>query len=306
MTKNSSTGGYILPAAATPYPENLSFAQFLQQVLVGISGLDGMLVRPRWAVYPAKQPDIFTNWLAYGVSSIKPDANLYSDVSPPTFASGFIELVCNPNNGDTLTVNSILITFVSVLTTGNQILIGGTVMETSNSLQSFLSTSSISQIAAATYTLNANVITVTAALVGTGGNAFTLSATGQTVLVSGPTLTAGSTDGNISQRHEELEIQCAFYGPYCQEYSSLVRDGFSIQQNLEALRSANMGFVYTSPALHVPDLINERWVDRIEMSVFLRREIMRSYPVLTLVSVSGKITAALDNSVKTVNFEVNV
>jgi hypothetical protein len=98
-----------------------------------------------------------------------------------------------------------------------------------------------------------------------------------------------SEGGNVFYRHEELEILCTFWGPEADEISSITRDGFQISQNRDALNSANMGFKGTSPAHRVPDLVNERWVDRYEMSVFLRRERIRAYPILTFVSASGNI-----------------
>lgn len=181
----SNLPGYLTPSSTQGLPGSLTLNQFLQTVMVGVSGLDGALVRPRWQVAPAKQPDLNVNWMALGITSNTADAHSYVNLLP---------------------------------------------------------------------------------------------------------------DGtNTSQRHETLELQCAFYGPEALGYASLVRDGFEIQQNLDALRSANMGFVSTTPALHMPELVNERFIDRIEMGVSLRREIKRVYAILSFISASGRVHTVLGN-----------
>ncbi len=184
---------YLLPKSTVPISGNLTLNQFIQTVLVGISGLNGTLVRPKWQIAPPKMPDISINWLAYAVVEAAPDANAYTALNPE---------------------------------------------------QQY-----------------------------------------------------------VSQRHQDLRIQCAFYGPNAMELANTVQDGFQIPPNRQALFLANMGFVSTGACLHIPDLVNERWVDRVEMEVRLRREIQRVYGVPVLVSAAGTINTVLQNGEYTFDWQ---
>lgn len=176
---------YKLPTSTDPIPHGLNLTQFIQTVLVGVSGIDGTLVRPEWQSAPPKAPDVFVDWIAFGIKNLVPDANGYLDVN--------------------------------------------------------------------------------------------------------------EDEETVSQRHEELEIDCSLYGPNGITLAELIRDGFQIPQNRWGLQSANMDFTSVGAATNVPDLYNERWVGRVKMSVFLRREVRRVYPILTLVSASGKIHSVVGN-----------
>lgn len=180
-----TTPGYLLPQSTLPLPKNLNLTQFIQTVLVGVSGLPGTLVRPKWQTEPPKQPDIEVDWMAFGIEIATPDANGY------------------------LAVNI-----------------------------------------------------------------------------------DGSSD---SQRHEDLEVSCDIYGPQALAIAGIIRDGFQVPQNRDALFVANMGFVNVSGARRIPDLVNERFINRRVMSVFLRREIQRTYAIPTLLSANGTIYTVTGN-----------
>jgi hypothetical protein len=175
----SSTGGYAQPSYTQGNPKGLNLTQFLQTVFAGLTNLPGTLVRPKWQPEEPEQPDIKTNWLAYGIAS-----------QQPTF-TGYIA------------------------------------MQPDNTTQ--------------------------------------------------------------YQRQEQLEIQISVYGPDALEVLGLITDGFQIPQNQAGLLSANMGLVEVTKALHIPELINERFFNRYEMTVVLNRQVQRLYPILKFLSATGTI-----------------
>lgn len=174
-----SLSSYILSKSTVPVAPKLTLTQFIQTVFVGITGIPGTLVRPKWQVEPPEQPDLTVDWMALGIEVLTPDANGY--LWPDT--NGAVQY----------------------------------------------------------------------------------------------------------QRHELLEVTCAIYGPAAIGTYSLIRDGFQIPQNLYALRAANMGFVEVGPGRHIPDLVHQRFINRIQTSVYLRREVQRVYPIPTLIAANGVI-----------------
>jgi hypothetical protein len=70
---DSSTGGYLSPAVASPPLEDDALTAIFQQMIVGIAGLPGNMVRPRWQPNPPKQPEPTTNWCALGIAVQAPD-----------------------------------------------------------------------------------------------------------------------------------------------------------------------------------------------------------------------------------------
>lgn len=71
---DSSTGGYLSPSSTGGDLNDASLSQFLQQVVVGIVGLPGSMVRPRWQAEPPNIPDFGANWAAIGPGPRKRDS----------------------------------------------------------------------------------------------------------------------------------------------------------------------------------------------------------------------------------------
>ena len=64
---------YVLTIPAAP-AEDADLDAVLQGMVVGVTGLDGSLVRPRWQAISPKQPEPGTDWCAIGVLESTPDA----------------------------------------------------------------------------------------------------------------------------------------------------------------------------------------------------------------------------------------
>lgn len=71
MANTSATGGYLSPGSPLP-PEDAALDAIFQQAIVGITGLDGTLVRPRWQAVVPQQPEPSTNWCAFGITDTGP------------------------------------------------------------------------------------------------------------------------------------------------------------------------------------------------------------------------------------------
>ncbi|MFT2520511.1 hypothetical protein ACMWQB_30330, partial [Escherichia coli] len=62
----SATGGYLVPAVASPPLDDDDLDNLLHDMIAGISGLPRAMVRPRWQPTVPKQPEPGVNWCAFG------------------------------------------------------------------------------------------------------------------------------------------------------------------------------------------------------------------------------------------------
>jgi hypothetical protein len=74
MTNDSRSGGFIQPINMAS-PEDLALDEILQALIVGVTGMPGNKVRPRWQIIPPPEPEVGTDWAAIGVTDSQPEAN---------------------------------------------------------------------------------------------------------------------------------------------------------------------------------------------------------------------------------------
>lgn len=101
--------------------------------------------------------------------------------------------------------------------------------------------------------------------------------------------------GATMLRHEELDLLCAFYGPNCLVNAAILRDGLElIAQNREQLFSQGLGVNGFSDITHAPELVNDRFFDRADITMTISREIRRTYNILSFVGAYGNVTENRD------------
>lgn len=78
----SNAPGYLLPNP-TPAPlEGQEFDRFIQQWVVGITGLEGKYVRQRWQPEPPNIPAAGVAWCAIGINTRRADTFAYAWLQP--------------------------------------------------------------------------------------------------------------------------------------------------------------------------------------------------------------------------------
>lgn len=187
MPNDSTQSGYLVPTALSPPLEDAALDAVFQQMIVGLTGLPGNVVRPRWQPTVPKQPEPTANWCAIGVTDSEPDANPYMQHNPA----------------------------------------------------------------------------------GNGSDTFL--------------------------RHEILTVLASFYGPNASAYAAQARDGIFVSQNHAMLVANDMGLVNVGPKRAAPELVNQQWVRRFDFEMRIRRQIVRTYNVLNVLSADA--TAQSDSRV---------
>ena len=104
----------------------------------------------------------------------------------------------NPAANDTITINGVTITFVSALTTGNQVLIGANAAATIQNLLTFVKASALTGLTALNYGATTGTFVVTFPTTGIAGNSIAVTKSSTAITLSGATLTGGIVPSTVS------------------------------------------------------------------------------------------------------------
>jgi hypothetical protein len=74
MPNDSTTAGHITPTGTAPAAD-LDLDTILQNIVAGLTGLDGTLVRPRYQPVTPKEKPISTTWAAVAATNVYPDSS---------------------------------------------------------------------------------------------------------------------------------------------------------------------------------------------------------------------------------------
>ena len=100
--------------------------------------------------------------------------------------------------------------------------------------------------------------------------------------------------GQQLQRNEQFGVICSFYGTGAGSSAlgtaKVLRDGLAIAQNREPLFNAGMGLIEVTAPQPVPVLVKEIWLYRSDITIRIRRNVVRQYDVLSITSAQVDFT----------------
>lgn len=86
MANTSTTGGYLVAGSPAP-ADDVDLNVIFQEAVVGITGLDPTLVRPRLQLIQPKRPEAPITWAAVGVHEVEPWGDPSIQHVPATYDS---------------------------------------------------------------------------------------------------------------------------------------------------------------------------------------------------------------------------
>ena len=88
---------------------------------------------------------------------------------------------------------------------------------------------------------------------------------------------------------EQVSVICCFYGPQGASVATLFRAGLYVEQNNAELNRSGLSLVDVGTIYNLPELINNQWVRRYDITVTLSRKNVRTYGIKTILEPNSII-----------------
>lgn len=103
-----------------------------------------------------------------------------------------------------------------------------------------------------------------------------------------PWLVQGNSDATLAT-NELFDVMVSFYGPNSSGYAAILRDGLEIPQNSDVLVSAGIAVLGSEALQYLPELVNDRWYERTDITINMNRNLSRTYAILSLLGATGTL-----------------
>ncbi|EPA3167016.1 hypothetical protein ACQ26G_004186 [Yersinia enterocolitica] len=103
-----------------------------------------------------------------------------------------------------------------------------------------------------------------------------------------PAFVGAGDDTEAQWLHEVITVICCFYGPEGARTATLFRSGLYVPQNNAELNHLGLTFKECGRLLSAPELINNQWQRRYDLTVSLCRKTVREYAIKSLLDVPTK------------------
>lgn len=91
-------------------------------------------------------------------------------------------------------------------------------------------------------------------------------------------------------RHEIVVCMASFYGHDSQYTIARFREGITLNQNNSELNASDLSLISYSQITAFPEFINNQWVRRFDITVRLRRKVIRRYNIKSLTDAKVTLT----------------
>lgn len=89
----------------------------------------------------------------------------------------------------------------------------------------------------------------------------------------------------VQRRQWELEVVFSAYGPNASRNCTTLQNGLLVQQNISHLRPYKLNYVGCNDSVLVPELINGKWVRRVDLALVFRRQLDTTYAIPSVAVV---------------------